>query len=92
MHRVLASFADQEHRIHGRHEFHRSFPSSFRHRPSAPAEIPCGRGSSRFGKPATATPLSPAAWYPDPRYPQFLRYWNGTAWTEHTAPDPRSTR
>ena len=32
VHRVLASFADQEHRIHGRHEFHRSFPCSFRHR------------------------------------------------------------
>jgi uncharacterized protein (AIM24 family) len=29
-----------------------------------------------------------ANWYPDPNQPGTLRYWDGTAWTEHTAPDP----
>lgn len=41
---------------------------------------------------ATPPPLPPAGWYPDPRYPQYLRYWDGAAWTEHTAPNPRSYR
>ena len=27
-----------------------------------------------------------AAWYPDPEDPDQLRYWDGTAWTEHRAP------
>ncbi|QZA18900.1 DUF2510 domain-containing protein [Mycobacterium malmoense] len=40
----------------------------------------------------TPPPLPPAGWYPDPRYPQFLRYWNGAVWTDHTASNPRSTR
>ncbi len=29
-----------------------------------------------------------ANWYPDPSAPGVLRYWDGQAWTEHTAPDP----
>ena len=29
-----------------------------------------------------------ANWYPDPNAPGTLRYWDGQAWTEHTAPDP----
>ncbi|MFN7148881.1 MAG: AIM24 family protein [Microthrixaceae bacterium] len=29
-----------------------------------------------------------ANWYPDPHAPGTLRYWDGQAWTEHTAPDP----
>ncbi|WP_123731719.1 DUF4041 domain-containing protein [Rathayibacter sp. PhB152] len=27
-----------------------------------------------------------ASWYPDPADPSLLRYWDGTAWTEHTHP------
>ena len=27
----------------------------------------------------------PAKWYPDPSKRYELRYWNGTAWTEHVA-------
>lgn len=29
----------------------------------------------------------PAGWYPDPEYPGHQRYWDGTSWTEHRAPD-----
>lgn len=28
----------------------------------------------------------PANWYPDPQDPAQLRYWDGTAWTEHRHP------
>ena len=28
----------------------------------------------------------PAGWYPDPQGQGRLRYWNGTAWTEHVSP------
>lgn len=28
----------------------------------------------------------PANWYPDPTDPSLQRYWDGAAWTEHTAP------
>jgi uncharacterized protein (AIM24 family) len=31
---------------------------------------------------------TPADWYPDHSDPSLLRYWDGTAWTEHTAPAP----
>ena len=33
-----------------------------------------------------------ANWYPDPSTPGSLRYWDGQAWTEHTAPDPTATQ
>ncbi len=29
---------------------------------------------------------TPANWYPDPQDPTLQRYWDGNAWTEHTAP------
>lgn len=32
------------------------------------------------------TPQPPAGWYPDPTQPGQQRYWDGTQWTEHTAP------
>lgn len=32
---------------------------------------------------------APAGWFPDPEDPANLRYWDGTAWTEHRHPvDP----
>jgi len=34
---------------------------------------------------ATSTPAVPAAWYKDPSGRYEMRYWNGTAWTEHVA-------
>lgn len=37
--------------------------------------------------PGPAAPAGPAAadWYPDPQGEKRLRYWDGSAWTEHTA-------
>ncbi|RRC95345.1 DUF2510 domain-containing protein [Schaalia canis] len=32
----------------------------------------------------------PAAWYPDPDNASLLRWWDGTAWTEHRHPLPAS--
>ena len=31
---------------------------------------------------------APAGWYPDPRDPHLIRWWDADAWTEHTAPHP----
>lgn len=31
---------------------------------------------------------TPPAWHPDPVTPTLLRFWDGVAWTEHTAPAP----
>ena len=36
------------------------------------------------------TSLPPADWYPDPQYPDRLRYWDGVQWTEHRAPMQQS--
>jgi hypothetical protein len=32
----------------------------------------------------TQTPNPPAGWHPDPHDPSKVRYWDGTAWTDHT--------
>lgn len=34
------------------------------------------------------TPPTPADWYPDPENAGYLRYWDGSSWTEHRAPAP----
>lgn len=34
--------------------------------------------------------VQPANWYPDPSGAQFLRYWDGAAWTTHTRPAPNA--
>ena len=43
--------------------------------------------SAQTGTATTAStgPTVPAAWYKDPSGRFELRYWNGTAWTEHVA-------
>ena len=33
---------------------------------------------------------TPPGWYPDPTDQAQLRFWNGTAWTEHVASDPNA--
>src|SRR4051794_8616226 len=30
-----------------------------------------------------------AGWYPDPEHPDALRWWDGSAWTQHRAPLPQ---
>ncbi|MDR7170514.1 hypothetical protein J2W56_004265 [Nocardia kruczakiae] len=35
---------------------------------------------------ASPPPAAPAGWYPDTAHPAILRWWDGTAWTERTAP------
>ncbi|HEX6659403.1 MAG TPA: DUF2510 domain-containing protein, partial [Ilumatobacter sp.] len=32
-----------------------------------------------------ATPAVPAGWYADPALRYELRYWDGSAWTEHVS-------
>jgi len=41
--------------------------------------------ASTSSTPSAANPTVPAAWYKDPSGRYELRYWNGTAWTEHVA-------
>lgn len=54
-----------------------------------PAELAAG-AAQVVQEPAVITEpppasLPPANWYPDPRGVKRLRYWDGAAWTEHTA-------
>ena len=37
------------------------------------------------GQPLGAVAAAPAGWYQDPQGQARLRYWDGRAWTEHTA-------
>jgi hypothetical protein len=49
---------------------------------SAPAAAPIRQGAlMQHEMPAQAPP----GWYPDPQYPNVLRWWSGHAWTEHTS-------
>jgi hypothetical protein len=34
---------------------------------------------------------APAGWHPDPEHPGFLRYWDGTQWTDHRTAAPAAT-
>ncbi len=56
-------------------------------RGQAPVPQPAGVAPAAFGTPAApAQPAAtPADWYPDPQGQKRLRYWDGIAWTEHTA-------
>jgi hypothetical protein len=62
---------------------------------SSPSSTPSSAGfaaATGVGGDSAATavnPAVPAAWYKDPSGRYELRYWNGTAWTEHVARDGR---
>lgn len=46
-----------------------------------------GGRTSMYSPPAAQPPpLPPAGWYSDPQDPRSLRYWDGSTWTQHTAP------
>ncbi len=39
-----------------------------------------------MGTGAQGPTTPPPDWYPDPKDPALLRYWDGATWTEHTSP------
>ncbi len=49
-------------------------------------------GIRSAGSAAPRPPLPPAGWYSDPGNPRVLRYWDGSAWTHHTALKPGYAR
>jgi hypothetical protein len=49
----------------------------------APQSAPAASAPSATA--SVGAPSVPANWYPDPSKRYELRYWNGTAWTEHVA-------
>ena len=59
--------------------------------PSNPTPVSQPAATAASSNPVTATSSSvgdavaPAAWYPDPSGRYELRYWNGSAWTEHVS-------
>ncbi len=59
--------------------------------PSNPTPVSQPAATVASSNPVTSTSSSvgdavaPAAWYPDPSGRFELRYWNGSAWTEHVS-------
>lgn len=53
--------------------------------PSSTPATPIATASSPSAAATGATPNVPADWHKDPSGRFELRYWNGTAWTEHVA-------
>lgn len=51
----------------------------------APAPAPGGAAPAAATPAAAAAPAIPPDWYADPSGRFELRYWNGSAWTEHVA-------
>lgn len=47
--------------------------------------------TSSMGTSGEAGGLPPAGWHADPNRPGGLRYWDGSAWTEHRQPPPGPT-
>ena len=56
-----------------------SFPSTASTSASTPVTAQASTASS------VGDAVAPAAWYPDPSGRYELRYWNGSAWTEHVS-------
>ena len=55
--------------------------------PTVSASTPAVSADTGYAAATTtnASPTVPAAWYKDPSGRYEMRYWNGTAWTEHVA-------
>ena len=53
--------------------------------PGAPTQSTTQPQAPAAQQPVSAVPDVPANWYKDPSGRFELRYWNGTAWTEHVA-------
>ena len=53
--------------------------------PAAGAAWGSGAQTPSAPAPAQATPAVPAGWYADPALRFELRYWDGSAWTEHVS-------
>jgi uncharacterized RDD family membrane protein YckC len=52
-----------------------------------PAYAPAGYGQHpAYAQPAAPQQQAGAGWHPDPRGEARLRWWNGSEWTDHTAP------
>lgn len=52
---------------------------------AAPVSVPAAQGMAP-PPPPPPPPSVPAGWYPDPQGAQVQRYWDGSVWTDHTAP------
>jgi hypothetical protein len=61
----------------GKTHIHKRF-----HRDVEIADSMLGAAAGASG--AAASPTTPPGWYPDPNQPGSQRYWDGSAWTEHT--------
>lgn len=70
--------------------------------PTSVAQPPVAQPATQVAAPVTSTtpsptvaggsvPDVPANWYKDPSGRYELRYWNGTAWTEHVATGGRQS-
>ncbi|WP_413768915.1 DUF2510 domain-containing protein [Rhodococcus pyridinivorans] len=56
---------------------------------SGGVHAPSGRDQDGDAAPSTPVPpppVAPAGWYPDPQNGVLQRYWDGTRWSERTAP------
>ena len=53
--------------------------------PAAVSTSPAASPTAASAPAPTAEREIPAKWYPDPSKRYEMRYWNGTAWTEHVA-------
>jgi hypothetical protein len=52
---------------------------------AAPSPQPAAPAPAPTPQPAGGGPGQPAGWYPDPQGRARVRYWDGSAWTDHTA-------
>lgn len=53
--------------------------------PVTRVETPTATPTAAAASVTTSTSATPAGWYADPSGRYELRYWDGTAWTEHVA-------